>query len=176
MWKRFEDIKRRILEKLKMEENGIEISHLAQWIASDIFNDLQNAPYEKLYEILEDVESAIFKLADNGYIGIYDEPEFLEDRITVKKIVKVYNLNMAKEIFIAPPIERRPTREEKIKIYLEAYKWLTGEDWPYPVETDEDIRKISRTIIEIEWDMKRRGEWPPKHHANKRKRKGKKSK
>ena len=89
MWKRFEDIKRRILEKLKIEENGIEISHLAQWVASDIFNDLQNAPYEKLYEILEDVEGAIFKLVNDGYIGIYDEPEFLEDRITVKKIVKV---------------------------------------------------------------------------------------
>ena len=82
---------------------------------------------------------------------------------------------MAKELWKKDPDLYRPTREEKIKIYLEAYKWLTGEDWPYPVETDEDIRKISRTIIEIERDMKRRGEWPPRHHENKRKRKGRRS-
>jgi len=83
---------------------------------------------------------------------------------------------MAKEIIIIPPIEPRPTREERIRIYLRAYKDLTGEDWPYPVETDDDIRKLVRTILKIEWDMKRRGEWPPKHHANKHKRKRKRSK
>ena len=46
-------------------------------------------------------------------------------------------------------------------------------EWPYPIETNEDMRKISRAILEIEWDMKRRGEWPPRHHAEKNKRKRK---
>ncbi len=82
---------------------------------------------------------------------------------------------MAKEIIIIPPIEPRPTREERIRIYLRAYKDLTGEDWPYPVETDDDIRKLVRTILKIEWDMKRKG-IPPKYHANKHKRKRKRSK
>ena len=84
----------------------------------------------------------------------------------------MYNLNMAKEIFIAPPIEPRPTREERIKIYLQAYKDLTGKDWPYPVKTDDDIRKLVRAILEIEEDMRRRGELP---HENRRKRKGRRS-
>ena len=87
----------------------------------------------------------------------------------------MYNLNMVKELW-KKDVNYRPTWEEWVKIYREAYKWLTGEDWPYPIETNEDMRRISRTILEIEWDMKRRGEWPPKHHANKHKRKRKRSK
>ncbi len=61
--------------------------------------------------------------------------------------------------------------DELMEIYLGAYKWLTGENWPYPVETIEDMRKLARKIIEIETELKNRGEWPPEHHANKHKRK-----
>ncbi len=87
-WRKFEDTERRILERLKEEKTGIELNALAQWIAVDIFNDLGNAPYEKLYEILEDIEGAIFNLANDGYIGIYAEPEFLEDEILIKEKIR----------------------------------------------------------------------------------------
>ena len=66
--------------------------------------------------------------------------------------------------------------DELLEIYLRAYKRLTGEDWPYPVETVEDMRKLARKLMEIETELENRGEWPTKHHENKRRRKGKKSK
>jgi len=87
----------------------------------------------------------------------------------------VYNLDMALIITLPDWELERPSREKRIQIYLHAYKDLTGKDWPYPVETDDDIRKLVRTIIELERDMKRRGEWPPKRHENKRRRKGRRS-
>ncbi len=66
--------------------------------------------------------------------------------------------------------------DELLELYLRAYKRLTGEDWPYPVKTVEDMRKLARKLMEIEAELENKGEWPPEHHANKRKRKGKKSK
>ena len=94
---------------------------------------------------------------------------------------KVYNLTMArKDERIELPDEVLEKEvlswDEWVQVYLGAYKYLTGEDYPYPVTNMEEWKKLQRTVWEIETDLKNRGEWPPKHHANKRKRKNKKSK
>ncbi len=41
--------------------------------------------------------------------------------------------------------------DELMEIYLGAY------NWPYPVETIEDMRKLARKIIEIETELKKTG-------------------